>query len=456
MGLKPDRPGAGGGGTQWKPGGGNDRFPNRPGAGGSGTQFRPGDNNRLPNRPGGDNDRFPNRPGGGGNNLLPSRPGQGGGGTQWKPGGGNDRFPNRPGQGGGGTQWRPGGDNNRFPNRPGQGGGGTQWRPGGDNNRFPNNNNRPDRGDKWNNIQNKSNNQWNQWKQNNNVTVNNFQANRTNNWNNINQRYNERGWAGRYGSDDYWKWRGNVTDFRRDRCNEIWDRREDFWDDCFDNRWWGSAWWRPAPIATAAVVTSPWWWWQPVTYSSATTFFAGSMPAQPATYDPGTTVIYEGDTYYVNGKASGTAEDARKAAIQLASPAVDQIPVPDPPAEGQPAEWMPLGVWALTQQEQGDATMFMQFSVDKNGLVGGAYQNVLTGDSQPIVGQLDKQTQRIAWHVGEATQTVYETGFSNLENDVASVFVHFGENSTQTWLLVRLPSPEVPPGPVKLPEPKKP
>jgi hypothetical protein len=30
-------------------------------------------------------------------------------------------------------------------------------------------------------------------------------------------------------------------------------------------------------------------------------------------------------------------------------------------------------------------------------------------------------------------------------NDVASVFVHFGEKTTQTWLLVRLPSPEIPP-----------
>jgi hypothetical protein len=115
---------------------------------------------------------------------------------------------------------------------------------------------------------------------------------------------------------------------------------------------------------------------------------------------------------------------------------------------------MPLGVWALTQQEQGDATMFMQFSVDKTGLLAGAYKNALTGDEQPIVGRVDLPSQRVAWHVGEATQTVYETGLSGLENDVVSVFVHFGENITQTWLLVRLPSPEIPPGSVKLPDVK--
>src|SRR4029453_6475240 len=138
-----------------------------------------------------------------------------------------------------------------------------------------------------------------------------------------------------------------------------------------------------------------------------------------------------------------------------ATPVVQQVPVPEPPPEGQPAEWMPLGGWALTQQEQGDAIMFMQFSMDKNGILAGAYKNVMTGDEQPVVGQVDKKTQRVAWHIGEATNAVSETGLSSLENDVASVFVHFGEDTTQTWLLVRLPSPEIPPGTVKIPEEKK-
>ena len=271
----------------------------------------------------------------------------------------------------------------------------------------------------------------------------------------VNTRYNERGWAGRYGSDNYREWRNDVWDFRKDRCNEIWDRREDFWDDTFDNHWWGSCWWRPRPAVAIGVATSPGWWWRPVAWVSAGAFFGATLAPQPVVYDPGTTVIYEGDTYYVDGKPSGTATEARKAAIQLASPAVEEIPVPEPVAEGQPEAWLPLGVWALTQQEQGDATMFMQFSVDKNGILAGAYKNVMTGDEQPIIGQLDKKTQRIAWHVGEATQTVYETGFTGLENDVLSVFVHFGEKQTQTWLLVRLPSPEIPPGTVKLPEIKK-
>jgi hypothetical protein len=56
----------------------------------------------------------------------------------------------------------------------------------------------------------------------------------------------------------------------------------------------------------------------------------------------------------------------------------------------------------------------------------------MTGDEQPVVGQLEFKSQRVAWHIGEVSTTVYETGLSNLENDVASVFVHFGEDQTQT------------------------
>ena len=91
---------------------------NRPGAGGGGEQFRPGDNNR-PGRPGGDNGDRPGRPGDNDRPFRPgdnTRPGQGGGGEQNRPGrpGDNDNRPGRPGDND--RPFRPG-DNNR-PSRP--------------------------------------------------------------------------------------------------------------------------------------------------------------------------------------------------------------------------------------------------------------------------------------------------------------------------------------------------
>jgi hypothetical protein len=71
---------------------------------------------------------------------------------------------------------------------------------------------------------------------------------------------------------------------------------------------------------------------------------------------------------------------------------------------------------------------------------------VLSGDKSPISGQVDKKTQRVAWKIG-SNNTVMETGLQNLTQDVASCLVHFGPDTTQTWLLVRLKQPEMPNAP---------
>ena len=443
---QPNRPSTFPGGQPgWQPGGGGARpnFPGRPPqapvqkpdrkpeGGGDFLDMRPDKPKRPGPLPGGMGDGMPSGQGPGSRPRgKPDRP-------PTLPGNTADGRPNRPGFGN-----RPGLGENDHMNRPN-----LDYRPG-----KPPRPPRPDRPEKWQNVENKNVNQWNTWKRENSVQINTFQVNRTQNWNNINRRYQEHNWAGRYHSDEYWGWRREVHDFRRARGEEIWHSRQDYWNDSFDRHWWNSCWWRSRPAVVVSVNISPWWWWRPFAWANAGAFFGESIAMSPVIYDPGTTVIYEGDTYYINGEPSGTAAEARRAAIELATPAIDEVPVPEPAAEGEPEAWLPLGVWALTQQEQGDATMFMQFSVDKEGLLAGAYKNVMTGDEQPIIGQLDKKTQRIAWHVGDATQTVYETGLAGLENDVASVFVHFGEKQTQTWLLVRLPSPEMPPGPVKLSE----
>jgi hypothetical protein len=86
--------------------------------------------------------------------------------------------------------------------------------------------------------------------------------------------------------------------------------------------------------------------------------------------------------------------------------------------------------------------MFFRLSIDKNGVVSGAYQNVLSGEKPPIPCQLDKKTQRVAWKIG-ANNTVIETGLQNLSQDVASCLLHFGPDKTDTWLLARQKQPEM-------------
>ncbi|WP_346187418.1 hypothetical protein [Rubritalea halochordaticola] len=306
------------------------------------------------------------------------------------------------------------------------------------------------------------------WMSHNRDTVNKFDRDRDRRWKDIDDHWRDRDWHKHWGDRDYRDWRRDMWHYRGDRCREVWyhNRHHHYHDHFFNVHWWGSCYWYPRPIVYHHC--SPWWWWRPVVWGTMGYFFGQALSPDPIIYDPGTTVVYEGDTIYINGESAGNADEYRRETIALANPELEETPMPGPPelaedaseeeiaaandSEKPTGDWLPVGVWALTQQEQGDATMFLQLSIDKEGVVAGAYKNVMTGDEQPVAGQVDFKSQRVAWHVGEATQTVYETGLSNLENDVASVFVHFGESQTQTWLLVRMPSPEMPGETVKLPE----
>ena len=53
-------------------------------------------------------------------------------------------------------------------------------------------------------------------------------------------------------------------------------------------------------------------------------------------------------------------------------------------------------------------------------------------------GSVDKQTQRVAFTVGDNKDTVVETGLYNLTKDEAPALIHVGKDKTEQWLLVRL------------------
>ena len=172
-------------------------------------------------------------------------------------------------------------------------------------------------------------------------------------------------------------------------------------------------------------------------------------------YDYDANVVV-GDEVYIDGQDAGSSASYAQGAIQLANPpvAVDE-PIP-PQAAGQPDEWQPFGVFALTQQEKGDAIMFFELAMNKAGLISGAFTNVLTGDSLAVTGAVDRATQRAAWHVGDKTNTVYEAGVANLTQEVTPILIHFDTQATQTWLLVHLASPNLPTKPTSTTVPPQP
>ncbi len=291
---------------------------------------------------------------------------------------------------------------------------------------------------------------WQQRDQNRQQRRDDFQQNREDRWDNISKNREDRQDWRDQNREDWQEHRKDMWDYRYDRADEVWDNARDYYDDCFDDHWWGGCGWGYGYGYGYPV--NPWWWWRPVTWAVATSFvYASAPPPQPVYIDYGTTVVQEKETVYVDNKPI-PAEQYNEPIVELAT-TVEQPPPPMPPAEeGKPAEWMPLGVFALAQEEKGDPVMFFQISVSREGVISGGFESTLTGDKKPIAGKVDKATQNVAWRIGDNVETVYATSLANLTQDVSTVAVHFGKDRVQNWLLVRMPEPAPADQPPKAPE----
>ena len=303
------------------------------------------------------------------------------------------------------------------------------------------------RNDNWNQRVDNRSESWNRRQENGQQRRDDFQKNREDRWNNLqNNREDRQNWRDQ-NREDWQDHRKDMWDYRYDRADQVWDNARDYYDDCFDDRWWGHCGWgygyggyNPG---------NPWWWWTPVTWAAVSGFVQAVTP-DPVYVDYGSTVVYEGDTVYVNNKP--VPAETYNAPLEKLAAEGEQPPPPVPAEESKPAEWLPLGVFALAQEEKGDPVMFFQISVNREGLISGGYESTLTGDQKPIAGQVDKETQNVAWRIGDNRETIYATSLANLTQDVSPVAVHFSKDRVQNWLLVRMPEPPAAGQPPKAPE----
>jgi hypothetical protein len=320
---------------------------------------------------------------------------------------------NRPGNGN-----RPG-----LGNRPGSGD--RPFRPGGDNNfvnigdiNLGNNgiiNNRPG----WANISNnRYNNIGNRWQ------------------NQIGGMHN---WVGRYPDRGrYWNNWGNGV-------RNSWFHRHPF-GNCFRPGWWGGH--RHHFCGWHYGFSFPrygWnYWWTVPTFVACRNWFTWSAPqtvwTQPVYYDYGTggNVVYQDNSVYINGQQIATADEFAQSAMSLAT-----VPPPETQEEVEELEWMPLGTFAVSSdQEDTEPTRVLQLAVSQEGIISGTLFNSKTDQADSIQGQVDKETQRVAFRIGESEDVVVETGLYNLTLEEAPVLVHFGTERVENWLLVRLENPE--------------
>ncbi len=188
----------------------------------------------------------------------------------------------------------------------------------------------------------------------------------------------------------------------------------------------------------------PWsYWWTYPAYGAVTNWFTWSAPSnvwsEPVYYDYGQdgNVTYQDNSVYIGGEQVATSEEFAQSAMDLATV---QPPADETAAEA--AEWLPLGTFAIsTSDKDVDPTRVIQLAVDKQGVISGTLFNTQTDDAQSVQGQVDKNTQRVAFRIGESQDVVVETGIYNLTQEEAPVLVHFGQDRVENWLLVRMDNP---------------
>jgi hypothetical protein len=151
----------------------------------------------------------------------------------------------------------------------------------------------------------------------------------------------------------------------------------------------------------------------------------------PVYYDYGNTITYQDNSVYVNGQDVGTSDEYYQQADDLASAGADAKVTDD-------EQWLPLGVFAMSHDQQTKANLVLQLAVNKAGIIRGNYTATATNDTKPVQGSVDRKTQRAAWTIGDNKENVVETGIDNLTKDEAPCLVHFGKDKTEQWTLVRL------------------
>jgi hypothetical protein len=210
--------------------------------------------------------------------------------------------------------------------------------------------------------------------------------------------------------------RGERRDEVRNQVREN-NPRLDFWSDHPD--WAQRRINRPYRLATWGAVTG---WFS---------FGWG----EPSSYSYGENIYYDDDSVYYGDEEYASAEEYAQQAETIATSA--------PTVDEEKVEWLPLGVFAMTQDGQSsgaDPSIFIQLAVSKEGVVTGTFQNAEAEGE--IEGMVDKKSQRVAWTAKGKKRPLLETGISNLTKDTAPVLVHFADGQTQQWLLVRLEEPK--------------
>jgi hypothetical protein len=231
------------------------------------------------------------------------------------------------------------------------------------------------------------------------------------------------------GRDNLAQNRPQRIENRGDRQNNRDQRRDEIRNQYHDHN--PCDFWQEYPGWSAWAITRPFAW---ATWGALGSW--GGYGSAPASYGYGEDIYYADDQVYSGDQPIATADEYAEQAATLAGSA--------PSDASEKSDWLPLGVFALTQDGPASGTqpsLYMQLAISKQGVISGTLKNTLTGKVQPLEGMADKKTQRVAWSIVDQTRPIIETGLANLTQDTGPALIHFADGQTQQWLMVHIPEP---------------
>jgi hypothetical protein len=150
---------------------------------------------------------------------------------------------------------------------------------------------------------------------------------------------------------------------------------------------------------------------------------------QNVTYEDGN-VMYEGEPVATTAEYYEQAETIADAGNQT-----------------QDEQWLPLGVFAIiAETDQTQTDKVIQLALNREGVIRGNYQDLLTDQVTPVSGSVDKKTERVALKLQGNDSLVMEIGLYNLTNDEVPALVHVDADRREPRTLIRLKNPEEPAG----------
>ncbi len=197
----------------------------------------------------------------------------------------------------------------------------------------------------------------------------------------------------------------------------------------FNHNWYGDH-----PGAWAATGWGSGAAWGAAAWGTTAAAVGLAADAQPIAYSYGDNITYQGDQVYYGDNPIASTDQYYQQAATLAQNG--------PATDAQSPDWMPLGVFALVQNDQDSPQFVLQLAINKSGAIAGNYEDLVSDTVQPVHGGVDPKTQRVAFTIGSNKKNIGDTGLYNLTQNEAPLLIHRGSDQTQQWLLVRLKQPD--------------